>query len=187
MVADEVYDRIVYDAPYAPSFLDICEPEDLVLRVNSFSKSWAMTGWRLGWITAPLAFGPVIEKMTEFNIANAPSVAQYAGVTALAEGEPFIRETVDRYRAARDLTYRRLGSMPRVHLSLPEGAFYAFFAVDGVTDSLTFAEDVLRQTHVGLAPGVAFGAKGEGHLRLCFASAIDTLSIAFDRLEPMLS
>ena len=187
VVADEVYDRIVYDAPYAPSFLEISEPEDLVLRVNSFSKSWAMTGWRLGWITAPPAFGPVIEKMTEFNIANAPSVAQYAGITALAEGEPFILETVDRYRAARDLTYQRLGSMPRVHLSLPEGAFYAFFAVDGVTDSLTFAEDVLRQTHVGLAPGAAFGAKGEGHLRLCFASALDTLSGAFDRLEPMLS
>jgi aspartate/methionine/tyrosine aminotransferase len=146
-----------------------------------------MTGWRLGWITAPPAFGPVIEKMTEFNIANAPSVAQYAGITALAEGEPFIRETVGRYRAARDLTYQRLGSMPRVRLSLPEGAFYAFFAVDGVTDSLAFAEEVLRKTHVGLAPGVAFGQKGEGHLRLCFASALDTLSGAFDRLEPLLS
>ena len=187
VVADEVYDRIVYDAPYAPSFLEISEPEDLVLRVNSFSKSWAMTGWRLGWITAPPAFGPVIEKMTEFNIANAPSVAQYAGITALAEGEPFIRATVDRYRAARDLTYQRLGSMPRVRLSLPEGAFYAFFAVDGVTDSLSFAEEVLRKTHVGVAPGAAFGSRGEGHLRLCFASALDTLSGAFDRLEPLLS
>ncbi len=187
VVADEVYDRIVYDAPHAPSFLEIAEPNDLLLRVNSFSKSWAMTGWRLGWITAPPAFGPVIEKMTEFNIANAPSVAQYAGITALAEGEPFIRATVDRYRDARDLTYQRLGSMPRVRLSLPEGAFYAFFGVDGVTDSLAFAEDVLRKTRVGLAPGVAFGPMGEGHLRLCYASALDTLFEAFDRLEPLLS
>ena len=146
-----------------------------------------MTGWRLGWITAPPEFGPVIEQMTEFNIANAPSVAQYAGIVALAEGELFIRETVGRYRAARDLTYQRLSSMPRVRLSLPEGAFYAFFAVAGMTDSLAFAQDVLRQTHVGLAPGVAFGAMGEGHLRLCFASALDTLSGAFDRLEPLLS
>ena len=187
VVADEVYDRIVYNGPHAHSFLEIAEPEDLVLRVNSFSKSWAMTGWRLGWLTAPPAFGPVIEKMTEFNIANAPSVAQYAGITALAEGEPFIRETVDRYRAARDLTFQRLGSMPRVRLSLPEGAFYVFFAVDGMTDSLAFAEDMLRKTHVGLAPGVAFGSIGEGRLRLCFASALDTLSEAFDRIEPFMS
>ena len=160
VVADEVYDRIVYDAAHAPSFLEIAEPDDLVLCVNSFSKAWAMTGWRLGWITAPPAFGPVIEKMTEFNIANAPSVAQYAGITALAEGEPFIRAMVDRYRAARDLTYQRLGSMPRVRLSLPEGAFYAFFGVDGGINSLAFAEDVLRKTHVGyflVTAGLAVG------------------------------
>ncbi len=187
VIADEVYDRIVYDGTFAPSFLEIADPEDLVLRVNSFSKSWAMTGWRLGWITAPAAFGTVIEKMMEFNIANAPSAAQYAGIAALAGGEPFIRESVSRYRAARDLAFRRLGAMPRVSLSLPRGAFYAFFAVDGVADSLAFAEGLLRRTRVGLAPGVAFGPQGEGRLRLCFASALDTLSEAFDRIEPSLS
>ncbi|MCY4496101.1 MAG: pyridoxal phosphate-dependent aminotransferase [Rhodospirillaceae bacterium] len=187
VIADEVYDRIVYEGNFAPSFLEIAQPEDLVLRVNSFSKSWAMTGWRLGWITAPAAFGPVIEKMTEFNVANAPSVAQHAGIAALAEGESFIRDTVGRYRAARDLTYQRLGSMPRVRLSLPRGAFYAFFAVDGVTDSLAFAEDMLRRTRVGLAPGIAFGPRSEGYLRLCFASALDTLSEGFDRIEPLMA
>jgi aspartate aminotransferase len=187
IIADEVYDRIVYDKTHAPSFLEVADSDDLLIRISSFSKSWAMTGWRLGWITAPPAFGPVIEKMTEFNIANAPSVAQYAGITALAQGESFIHETVERYRAARDLSFQRLAAMPRVQLSLPEGAFYYFFAVDGMTDSLAFAEYLLRETRVGLAPGSAFGPVGEGRLRLCFASSLDTLSKAFDRIEPHLS
>lgn len=187
VVADEVYDRIIYDQSHAPSFLEVADSDDLLIRISSFSKSWAMTGWRLGWLTAPVAFGPMIEKMTEFNIANAPSVAQYAGITALAEGESFIRETTGRYRAARDLCFQRLSAMPRVRLSLPEGAFYYFFAVDGMTGSLAFAEKLLRETHVGLAPGSAFGPVGEGRLRLCFASSLDTLSEAFDKIEPHLS
>jgi aspartate aminotransferase len=188
VVADEVYDRLVYDgAAAAPSFLSVAGPDDRLIRVNSFSKSWAMTGWRLGWVVAPPAFGPVLEKMTEFNIANAPSVAQYAGIVALAEGEPFIREMVDRYRLARDLTVQRLGAMPRVDLIRPDGAFYAFLAVDGVTDSLAFARTLLAETRVGLAPGIAFGDLGEGRLRLCFANSPERLSAAFDRIEPYLS
>ena len=187
IVADEVYDRIVYDRPYAPSFLDFAEPDDLVIRINSFSKSWCMTGWRLGWVTAPEAFGPVMEKMNEYNIANAASMAQHAGVVALAEGEDFIRETVTRYRRARDLVYQRLGSMPRVRLVRPEAAFYAFFAVDGMTDSLAFAKQLIATARVGLAPGSAFGATGEGYLRLCYASTLETLSEAMTRIEPVLS
>ena len=187
IVADEVYDRIVYDRPYAPSFLDIAEPEDLILRLNSFSKSWCMTGWRLGWITAPAAFGPVLEKMNEYNIANAASMAQHAGIVALHDGESFVRETVERYGQARDLVFQRLAGMPRVKLARPEAAFYAFFSVDGMDDSLAFAKTLLTETKVGLAPGAAFGPGGEGHLRLCYAATLATLSEAMDRLEPALS
>lgn len=187
IVADEVYDRIVYDRPYAPSFLDIAEPEDMILRLNSFSKSWCMTGWRLGWITAPVAFGPVLEKMNEFNIANAASMAQHAGIVALRDGETFVCETVERYGRARDLVFQRLSGMPRVKMARPEAAFYAFFSVDGMADSLAFAKELLTETKVGLAPGAAFGPGGEGHLRLCYAATLATLSEAMDRLEPALS
>jgi aspartate/methionine/tyrosine aminotransferase len=186
IVADEVYDRIVFDRPHAPSFLDIVAPDDFVIRLNSFSKSWCMTGWRLGWITAPPAFGPVLEKMNEFNIANAASMAQYAGIVALTDGEAFIRETVARYERARDLVFQRLAAMPRVTIARPDAAFYVFFGVDGMDDSLVFAKQLLTDGRVGLAPGAAFGPKGEGHLRLCYAATLETLSEAMDRIAPLL-
>lgn len=186
VIADEVYDRIAFGVPRAPSFLDIAEPDDLVIRINSFSKTWCMTGWRLGWVTAPAAFGPTLEKMTEYNVANAPSMAQHAGIVALRDGNRFVHETVERYRVSRDAVYQRLRAFPRVRLSLPEAAFYAFFEVDGIDDSLAFAKKLVREVRVGLAPGIAFGAQGEGHMRLCFAASVDTLSQAMDRLEPAL-
>ena len=181
IVSDEVYARIVYDRPVAPSFLEHAEPEDRVIVVNSFSKSWAMTGWRLGWITLPAKLGLTFEMLTEYNIAGPAGFIQRAGVVAVEDGEPFVQEIVARYRAARGLVLERIGSLPRLSLAPPAAAFYAFMRVDGLSDSLTFAKDLLAATGVGLAPGVAFGAGGEGHLRLCFASILPTLERALDR------
>jgi len=186
IVADEVYDRIVYDGRAAPSFLDIATPEDPVIVVNSFSKSWAMTGWRLGWITAPAEMGAIFEKLNEFNMSGPTTFVQHAGITALEEGEPFIAEIVGRYRRARDLVTTRLGGYRRVTLAPVAGAFYAFFRVDGMTDSLAMAKTLVAEAGVGLAPGVAFGPTGEGHLRLCFASTEERLALALDRLAPYL-
>jgi len=183
VVADDVYARIVYDRPHAPSFIELAEPEDRVITVNSFSKSWSMTGWRLGWITAPAALEPVLAKLTEYNIAGPTTFVQYAGVTAIDQGEPFIAETVERYRQNRDLVHQRLAAMDRVKLARPDAAFYAFFAVDGAADSLDLAKTLVREAGVGLAPGCCFGPSGEGHLRLCFAAGHDALSRALDRLE----
>ena len=149
--------------------------------VNSFSKSWAMTGWRLGWITLPAKLGLTFEMLIEYNIAGPAGFIQRAGVVAVEDGEPFVHEIVARYRAARDLVLERIGSLPRLSLAPPAAAFYAFMRVDGLTDSLAFAKDLLAATGVGLAPGVAFGAGGEGHLRLCFASILPTLERALDR------
>ena len=181
IVSDEVYARIVYDRPVAPSFLEHAEPEDRVIVVNSFSKSWAMTGWRLGWITLPAKLGLTFEMLTEYNIAGPAGFIQRAGVVAVEDGEPFVEEIVARYRAARELVLERIGSLPRLSLAPPSAAFYAFIRVDGLTDSLAFAKALLTATGVGLAPGVAFGAGGEGHLRLCFASILPTLERALDR------
>lgn len=186
IVADEVYARIAYDRPLAPSFLEVADADDPVIVVNSFSKSWAMTGWRLGWIDAPPALGPALEKLTEFNVASPATHCQHAGITAIRDGEPFVAEMVARYRAARDVVQQRLGAMRRVRLAPMQGAFYAFFAVDDMTDSRAFARRALRETRVGLAPGMAFGAGGEGHMRLCYAKSPELLGEALDRLAPLL-
>jgi len=187
VVSDEVYVRLIYDRPRAPSFLDIAAPEDRVIVVNSFSKSWSMTGWRLGWLTHPPELGPIFSKLNEFNIASPTTFVQHAGVAAMRDGEPFIAEMVDRYRRNRDLVFQRLAGMPKVTLARPEGAFYAFFAVAGMTDSVAYAKQLIAETGVGMAPGRAFGESGEGWMRLCFAAEASTLSMALDRLEPALS
>ncbi len=186
-IGDEVYDRLVYDRPVAPSFLDLAGPDDPVIAINSFSKAWCMTGWRLGWLVAPPAFGEVIGKINEFNVSSATTFVQHAGITAIRDGERFVAEIVAQYARARDLVVQRLGAMPRVRLVRPEAAFYAFFTVDGMSDSLAFAKQLIAETKVGLAPGIAFGQEGEGWLRLCFATSLARLGEAMDRLEPALS
>ena len=186
IVSDEVYARLVYDRRHAPSFLEQAEPDDRVIVVNSFSKTWSMTGWRLGWITAPAALGRSFEMLTEYNIAGPPGFVQRAGIVAVRDGEPFVDEIVARYRAARDLVLERVGAIPRLSLARPEAAFYAFIRVDGMSDSVAFAKDLLMRTGVGVAPGAAF-ADGDhpcdDYLRLCFAATLPTLEQAFERLE----
>jgi aspartate aminotransferase len=187
IIADEVYARIVYDgATAAPSLLDLAEPDDRVVVINSFSKAWAMTGWRLGWLVAPKAIQDVADKLVEFNTSGAPTFLQHAAIAAITGGEGFVAEMVQRCRAGRDLVVHGLQRFPRIRVAAPEGAFYAFARVDGMDDSLAFAKEVLARCQVGVAPGAAFGAGGEGHLRLCFASAPARLAEALARLEPML-
>ena len=192
IISDEVYARFVYDRPVtdrpaAPSMLEIVEPEDRVLVVNSFSKAWAMTGWRLGWVTHPAYMGPIFDKVIEYNTCGAQAFLQYGALAAIKDGEDFVRQVVRRCRRGRDVVTRGLGQMARVRLAEPEAAFYAFFAVDGMDDSLSTAKQLLHATGVGLAPGSAFGPGGEGHLRLCFASDAGRLEQAMARLRPHLS
>lgn len=184
VVSDEVYVRLAYEAARAPSFLDVAAADDRVIVVNSFSKSWSMTGWRLGWLTHPAALGDAFSKLNEFNVAAPAAFVQHAGVVAVEQGEPFVAAMVERYRHNRDLVFQRLAGMRRVRLARPEGAFYAFFRLDGMTDSVATAKALIERAGVGLAPGLAFGPAGEGWLRLCFASRAETLSAALDRLQP---
>ena len=186
LIADEVYSRIVYGNRPAPSFLDHALPEDRLIVVNSFSKNWAMTGWRLGWMVVPPDLLPVMEKLVEFNTSGSPTFLQHAAIAAIREGEPFIAGFVARCRAARDVAIDALEACPRVEVARPEGAFYAFFRVEGIADSLAFAKEALARTKVGLAPGSAFGPIGEGYLRLCFARDPRQVAEAVDRLRPLL-
>ena len=186
LIGDEVYGRITYGNRPAPSFLDHAEPDDRVIVVNSFSKSWAMTGWRLGWMTVPADLLPVMEKLVEFNTSGAPTFLQHAGIVAIRDGEDFVASFVARCHAARDAAIDALQSCRRVEVARPEGAFYAFLRVDGVADSLAFAKEALFKAKVGLAPGSAFGPMGEGYLRLCFARDPLLVGEAVDRLRPLL-
>jgi len=189
LIADEVYIRFDYrpGETKTPSYLDFAAADDPLIVVNSFSKAWAMTGWRLGWIVHPAALGDSFETLLEFATSGAPHFLQYGCIAALEEGEAFVAETVERCRQGGELVYQALAGLPRVRLARPEGAFYAFFALDGMTDSLAFAKDLLLKANVGLAPGSAFGPGGEGHLRLCFAASLERLSEAMDRLRPALA
>jgi aspartate/methionine/tyrosine aminotransferase len=121
--------------------------------------------------------------LTEYNIAGPAGFIQRAGVVAVREGEPCVHETVERYRAARDLAVRRLARIPRMRLPTPDAAFYAFIRVDGMTDSVAFAKELLTRTGVGLAPGAAFGDHSDDFLRLCFAASLPALEEALGRIE----
>jgi aspartate/methionine/tyrosine aminotransferase len=192
MLADESYARFVFDGQArnraaAPSFLEVADADDALIVINTFSKTWAMTGWRMGWLTVPDSFSPVLDKLIEFNTSGAPHFLQYACITAIQEGEPFVAEMLARCRAAGTLVHDRLAALPGVRLAKPRGSFYAFFAVEGLTDSLAYAKRLLEETGVGLAPGSAFGPGGEGHMRLCFASTADKITQALDRLAPVLA
>jgi aspartate aminotransferase len=182
LVADEVYHRIVYDRPVAFSFLEIAEPDDAVFVVNSFSKSWAMTGWRLGWLVYPQGFLPTAEKLIQFNTSGGQAFLQHGAIAALDEGEAFVAEFVARCRAGRDIVTRRLAAMPRVREIATNGSFYSMFEVDGVADTLAFCKDAVRRARVGLAPGVAFGRGAETLVRLCYAKSPENLEAAMDRL-----
>ena len=187
LIADDVYARLCRGMDHAPSFLSIAEQEDRLISVNSFSKSWSMTGWRLGWVTTPPALEAPLAKLTEFNIACPAGFIQAAGTAMLRDGEQEVRRLQKRVEAGFDIVKERLLGIDGVSFIQPDGAFYSFFFVDGVTDSLEFSRSLLHHAKVGLAPGRGFGLEGEGHLRLCYAQEPDVLIRAFDRLEDRFS
>jgi len=189
ILADDVYERLVYDVgsdACAPSFLDIAAAEDRIVSANSFSKSWLMTGWRLGWVVAPQAVMADLGKLIEYNTSCAPGFVQRAGIVAIERGEEIIAHTVARYQAARDFLYQRLNSMPGIMTPKPKGAMYLFFRVDGATDTLALCKRLVREAGLGLAPGNAFGPEGEGYIRWCFASSLERLEEGASRLERFL-
>jgi aspartate/methionine/tyrosine aminotransferase len=188
IVADETYTRLWYgEGVRAPSFFDVIEPDDRVLFVNTFSKNWAMTGWRVGWICANPALGQVVENMIQYSTSGVAQFMQRAGVAALERGEGFVTHMIERARRGRDLCCEKLGAVEGCRFAVPHGAFYLFFSVDGETDTRRLAIRLIDEANVGLAPGTAFGAGGEQFLRLCFARNPEQLEIAIGRIAAALS
>jgi aspartate/methionine/tyrosine aminotransferase len=188
ILSDEVYHRLVYEGPGADrgvafSFLDIARPTDPVFVVNSFSKAWAMTGWRLGWIVYPEGHTTSFEKLIQFNTSGASEFLQHGAIAALLHGEDFVKYFANRCRGGRELVNARLARMKRVRNIPNTGGFYAMFEVDGVNDTLAFCKRAVLEAKIGMAPGIAFGRGSERFIRLCYAISDDRLTLAMDRLE----
>jgi aspartate/methionine/tyrosine aminotransferase len=188
IVADDVYERLHYAgaARAAPSLLEFADRDARVVSTNSFSKAWLMTGWRLGWIVAPRALVPDLGKLVEYNTSCSPVFVQRGGVVALRDGEPTVAATRARLRHARDRLVAALRTLPRVEVAPPAGAMYAFFRIDGMTDSVAFCKALVHQAKLGLAPGRAFGPEGEGFVRWCFAASDERLDEGVARLAHFL-
>ena len=186
LLADEVYDRLYYRTPAlgtpVPSILRQATREDAVIVVQSFSKTFCMTGWRLGWLVARRDLAHKAAQLNEFIVSHAPSFTQRAGETALVWGEIELKKMLVRLKQNRDFCLAILRKAPGVTIPEPDGAFYLFPRIDGLTDSFDFCRRLLEETQVGLAPGVAFGAGGEGSVRICYAAEREVLQPALERL-----
>ncbi|HKW02100.1 MAG TPA: aminotransferase class I/II-fold pyridoxal phosphate-dependent enzyme [Vicinamibacterales bacterium] len=187
ILSDEVYERLAYDVPLAPGFASIVTDRDRLIVVNSFSKTYNMTGWRLGWAQASESVIRVMASAAEFMTSNPAAPVQQAGIVALRDGEAYIAELRAHYAARRAQVQAALGDVPGVSLAVPDGAFYAWLRIEGLEDSSRLAAGLLKNAGVALAPGSAFGAAGEGCLRLCFAVSEPTLTEALARTRRHLS
>lgn len=182
LLADEIYDRIVFTDDQC-SFLSLSQPDDRLVVLNGFSKTYCMTGWRLGYLVADPEIARPMAQMQEYVVSHAPSMAQVAAITALREGEPFVAESLARYKRLRDLAVGKLNEIEGLTIAQADGSFYLFFKLPGETTSVEFCQELLYKTGVVIAPGAAFGAGGEGWARICYATEDDLLATAIDRLK----
>ncbi|MGJ8524507.1 putative N-acetyl-LL-diaminopimelate aminotransferase [Halomonadaceae bacterium LMG 33818] len=190
IISDDVYSRLVYDTHQkaAPSFLEHAQPNDLIISVNSFSKAWCMTGWRVGWMVVPENLIKDLEKLIEYNFSCIFEPIQKAAVAALEHGEESVNALRQRLVDSRRLLETQMKSLPSVEIPNAQGAMYLFFKIQGFEDSMQLAKNLVKEVGLGLAPGVAFGEEGEGWLRWCHAvSDDDTLLEGIARLKQFIA
>ncbi|HPZ57562.1 MAG TPA: pyridoxal phosphate-dependent aminotransferase [Ottowia sp.] len=191
ILSDEVYERLYYRGDTAsgaaPSFLDIARPDDRLVVVQSFSKAFLMTGWRLGYLVMPPEMTPHIGKLLEFNTSCAPVFVQRAALVALAETEAITPRIVAHLKGCRDTLVPLLQALPGVQAGSAPGGMYVFLRVAGQGDSLALAKRLVAEARIGLAPGIAFAPEAEGWLRWCFASKdVNRLAQGVERLAAWL-
>ena len=189
IIADEIYTRFYYgkDHVNAPSFYEVMDENDKILFVNSFSKNWAMTGWRVGWISAPPALGDMIENLIQYSTSGVAAFMQRAAVAALDEGEAFLAEQLQRARNGREKLDAFFATESCIRSAPPMGSFYYFFGLQEEDDGAQLARLLAREAKVGLAPGFAFGQSGSAFMRLCFAANPDQIDLAIGRLKHWLA
>ena len=186
IVTDEVYTRLTFDRPRAASMLELCEPEDRVIAANTFSKNWAMTGWRVGWVVVAPSLGDIFENLLQYGTTGVATFIQHGAEAAITDGEAFVTSFVERCRQGREIVCDALAEVPGLRFERPNGTFYLFFRVEGLTDSKALAIQTLREAKVGICPGSAFGTGGEDCIRLCFGLDPKLLQEAMQRLVPFL-
>ena len=186
IVSDEVYAHFTYGNAIAPSFLQVCTPADRLIVTNTFSKNWAMTGWRAGWMVFPGGMDGLFANLGQYNTTSIPTFVQHAAATALDEGDAFIRTMVARCAESRAIMVDGLRRLRGVTVFPPDGAFYLMARIDTGETSLDLAYRLLAEARVGVAPGTAFGPDGEGMVRICFAVSPDLAREAVARLGRVL-
>jgi aspartate/methionine/tyrosine aminotransferase len=187
IIADEIYGRLVYEGARAPSFHDVMAPDDRILFVQTLSKNWAMTGWRVGWLEAPPALGPVIENLVQYSTSGVPVFAQRGAQAAIDGGEEFLAQQIASMRRCRDILCDGLAASGRARFAYPRAAFYLFCAFDGIADTRKLAFQLVDEAGLGVAPGTAFGPGGEEYVRICFARRPEEIEEATRRLTRWLA
>jgi len=182
LLSDEIYDRLVYGTPHV-SAVSARDARDITVLMGGFSKAYAMTGWRLGWLAAPADICGAVRKVHQYGIMSAPTAAQYAGLAALRHGEADVQTMVHEYDKRRQVLVaglRRIG-LPTHE---PKGAFYVFPQVGHLgMSSSEFCERLLQESHVAIIPGDVFGPSGAGYARLCYAASMHHIETALERIE----
>jgi aspartate/methionine/tyrosine aminotransferase len=187
IIADEIYGRFHYESDLAPRFQTLREPGDRILFIQTFSKNWAMTGWRMGWLQAPAELGQAVENLIQYNTSGVPSFLQPAGVAALEHVETFAPQQIARAAEGRRIVCSALERFDTLRFAWPAGAFYLLFGIEGETSSMDAAHRLVDEANIGLAPGIAFGPEGEGYLRICYLRSPEQLGEATARLTAWLS
>jgi aspartate aminotransferase len=189
VIADDVYERLVYadGVSSAPSFLNLADPHEKVIVINSFSKAWSMTGWRLGWMVAPPAILPDLASLLEYNTSCVSEFTQRAGAVAVQQGEPYVVQLRAELAATRAKLFAALEHLPGLEVPQADGAMYLFLRVAGEDDSVRLAKRLIEEVGLGLAPGRAFGPEGEGWLRWCYAAGWKKIESGIERLTRFLS
>lgn len=183
IISDEVYGRLYFEGNVAPSILQIADDNDRVISINSFSKSWAMTGWRIGWLTHPTGVADQLAAMTQYINSGTAGMVQAGALAALTQGEPLVAEIRGKAKAGLDLAYDRLAEIPGMILpDKPRGGMYAFFALEGEQDARQVCTSILEKAHVGLAPGHLFGTASSAFVRMCIFRDINQIKTALDRM-----
>lgn len=183
IIADEVYNRLYFPAEAAPSILALAGPEDRALSINSFSKTWAMTGWRVGWLSHPPALSTTLGAMTQYVNSGTAAFVQAGAAAAVTQGDDLARATRDRCAAGLDAAWDALSAVNRIRPGpKPPGGMYAFFRIEGIDDSREACRLILEEARVGLAPGHLFGAASRAHLRMCVARDRAEIAEAADRI-----
>lgn len=187
IIADEVYGRCGHTSSRAPSFLDYAHENDRLYVVNSFSKTWAMTGWRLGWLIGPSDSEDKVRDLILYENMGPPTFTQYGGIEALRHGEDFLASQKELWLSNLDILMERIKTIPRLKMSRPPSAFYAFFRIEGCDDSYETVRDMIDNAGLSLAPGAAFGKGFHDYIRMCFAVTPEMLHESLDRLEKYLN